>query len=230
MQSNAPKGPSFLVSPLGNRLLAFGFAGVTGAIVMFAAPAWLHGTTRAVAAYDCGSVVLLGVFWFLAMHSDPRYTNARASIGDPPRNAVLGVVLASVTVALSAAVSILGRGPGVATPHERAVAYTLGIAAVALGWTLIHTTFTFRYAHLFYNRDPDDNEADRGLLFPGTTDPNDFDFAYLSFGIGTTFQVSDVQVTDRGIRRVVLFHSIVSFVYNSAILALLINIVSGLLH
>ena len=197
---------------------------------MFVAPAWLHGTTRAVTAYDCGSIVLLGAFWFLAMHSNPEYTNARASIGDPPRNLVLGVVLASVAVALSAAVSILGHGPNVATPHEKGVAYAVGIAAVAIGWTLIQTLFTLRYAHLFYYKDPDDNDAAGGLIFPGTADPNDFDFAYLSFGIGTTFQVSDVQVTDRGVRRVVLFHSIVSFLYNSTILALLINIVSGLLH
>jgi uncharacterized membrane protein len=230
MHSSATKRPPFLVNPWRSRLVAFGLAGVTGAGVMLAAPAWLHGTIRAVAAYDTGSVVLLGVFWFLAMHSDPQSTLARASIEDPPRNAVLGVVLISVAVALWAAVSILGRGPHVATPHEKAIAYGVGIAAVAIGWTLIHTMFTFRYAHLFYYVDGEDNEADRGLMFPGTTDPNDFDFAYLSFGIGTTFQVSDVQVTDRGIRRVVLFQSIVSFVYNSTILALLINIVSGLLH
>jgi uncharacterized membrane protein len=230
MTSSATKRQPFFVNPWRSRLVAFGFAGSIGAVVMLAAPAWLHGTIRAVAAYDFGSVALLAVFWFLAMHSDPQFTSARASIEDPPRNLVLGVVLMSVAVALWAAVSILGRGPNVATSHEKAIAYGFGIAAVAIGWTLIHTMFTFRYAHLFYYDDDDDNEADRGLLFPGTKDPNDFDFAYLSFGIGTTFQVSDVQITDRGIRRVVLFHSIVSFVYNSTILALLINIVSGLLH
>ncbi len=197
---------------------------------MFVAPAWLRGTIRAVAAYDIGCVVLLGVFWLLAMQKDPHVTSDRASVEDPPRNVVLGVVLLSVAVALWAAISILGRGPHVATANEKSVAYAVGIASVALGWTLIHSMFTFRYAHLFYYKDADDNEGDRGLIFPGTSEPNDFDFAYLAFGIGTTFQVADVQITDRGVRRVVLFHSLVSFVYNNTILALLINIVSGLLH
>jgi uncharacterized membrane protein len=90
--------------------------------------------------------------------------------------------------------------------------------------------FVFRYAHLFYFDSDDDGTAQRGLIFPGTKEPNDFDFAYFSFVIGMTFQVSDVQIKDSGVRRVALFHALISFAYNTTIVALVINIVSGLFH
>ena len=214
----------------GGRLLAFGAAGVAAALIAVAAPPWLHGTTRGVAAYDAATFVLLIIFWTVGMQSDARKTSARASVEDPGRNAILGIVLVTVAVALISAISILGHGPHVTTGIEKSFVYGLGIAAVVLGWILIHTTFSFRYAHMYYFDDDDDNYADRGLKFPGTDDPDDYDFAYFSFVIGMTFQVSDVQITDRGVRRVVLGHGLISFAYNTAILALGINIISGLLH
>ena len=70
----------------------------------------------------------------------------------------------------------------------------------------------------------------RGLLFPGTDKPDDYDFAYFSFVVGMTFQVSDVQVVDKDVRRLVLLHGLVSFAYNTAILALVVNLASGLLY
>jgi len=99
-----------------------------------------------------------------------------------------------------------------------------------LGWFLIHTIFLFRYAHLYYFDSDDDGSAQRGLAFPGTQNPNDYDFAYFSFVIGMTFQVSDVQILDSGVRRLALIHAMISFGYNSTILALGINLISSLLH
>ena len=90
--------------------------------------------------------------------------------------------------------------------------------------------FTLRYAHLFYFDENDDHQADGGLTFPGTQKPNDYDFAYFAFVVGMTFQVSDVQVTRPAMRKVVLLHGLISFGYSTAILALGVNIVSGLLH
>ena len=87
---------------------------------------------------------------------------------------------------------------------------------------------SLRYARLFYY--DDDGEGIGGLEFPKTPYPDDFDFAYFSFIIGMTFQVSDVMVTDTAFRRHVLYHSIISFVFNTAIIALGVNIVSGLIH
>ncbi len=67
------------------------------------------------------------------------------------------------------------------------------------------------------------------MIFPGTSDPDDYDFAYFSFVIGMTAQVSDVQITDPAVRRLATLHGLISFAYNTAILALVINLASGLL-
>jgi uncharacterized membrane protein len=142
---------------------------------------------------------------------------------------VLLIVLISAIAGLASAIVILGKGPNVpASDHDVALAF--GIAAVLLGWFLIHTTFVFRYAHLYYYDSDQDGTAQRGLTFPGTTEPDDYDFAYFAFVIGMTFQVSDVQITDPGVRSLALFHALLSFGYNTAILALGVNLVSSLLN
>jgi uncharacterized membrane protein len=108
--------------------------------------------------------------------------------------------------------------------------FASGFGAVVLGWLLVHTIFSFRYAHLYYGDRDRNNESDGGLIFPGRADPSYCDLAYFSFVIGMTFQVSDVQITDQRIRRLVLGHGLISFGYNTAILALVVNVVSNLLH
>lgn len=197
---------------------------------MLFAPNWIRGTARFVAAYDLAAIMLISAFWLVAMHNDPSNTACRAAVEDPGRNIVLALVLGCVGFGLASAVVILGQGPHVTSPHEKAFLYGVGMLAVVAGWVLIHTMFVFRYAHLYYFDSDDDGSAQRGLNFPGTTEPNDFDFAYYSFVIGMTFQVSDVSITDGGVRRVTLVHALISFAYNTAIVALVINIASGLFH
>lgn len=100
----------------------------------------------------------------------------------------------------------------------------LFITSVALAWIIVHLSFTFRYAHMYYG---DDNEKYsnhvRGLDFPEETDPDYFDFAYYSFTIGMTFQVSDVTTRSKGFRRLTLIHSLVAFLFNTILIALTIN-------
>jgi len=212
---------------LRHRVLGFGSAIVAALAVFFFAPAWLAGAVRLVAAYDVGAAFLLGTFWLLALKNDPRETYRRAAIEDPGRNIVLAVVIISCLAGLVSAVVILGRGPNVPA-HDRSLALAMGLAAVVLGWFLIHTSFILRYAHLYYVDDAA-GEMRKGLTFPGTTQPDDYDFAYFSFVIGMTAQVSDVQITDPDVRRVATLHGLISFAYNTAILALVINLASGLL-
>ena len=196
--------------------------------MVFFAPAWLRGTVRWVAAFDALAIFLLAFDWGFALRNDAGHTEHRASQEDPGRNVVLLLVLLSVVAGLAAAVVILGKGASVPA-GDRPMALTLGVLAVILGWFLIHTTFIFRYAHLYYFDSDNDGTASSGLVFPGTTQPDDYDFAYYSFVIGMTFQVSDVSITDPGIRSLTLFHAILAFGYNTAILALGVNLASGLL-
>jgi uncharacterized membrane protein len=214
-------------SPWVNRGLVFGVAVAAAAFVAFTAPAWLRGTVRLVAEYDVAATcVLLGYFIF-AFSNDEQRTRVRAAMDDPGRDIILGVVVISVAAGLTGAIAILGKGPDTHTATEHAIAVALAIDAAVMGWLLTHATYAFRYAHLFYW---DDGTPCDGLTFPKTPEPDDFDFLYFSFVIGMTFQVSDVQVNDPAIRRTVLVHGLVSFAYNTAILALGINLISNLLH
>ncbi len=111
----------------------------------------------------------------------------------------------------------------------------LSLVSVVLSWVLIHSVFTIRYAHLYYDF-PDKNKKGSekkkfagGLQFPGDEAPDFLDFAYFSFVLGMTFQVADVNITGRPIRRLALLHGFLSFIYNTAIIALSINIISGLI-
>jgi uncharacterized membrane protein len=96
---------------------------------------------------------------------------------------------------------------------------------------LVHTVFGLRYAHTFYG-DPDGPAGPKshagGLEFPGDREPDYMDFAYFSFTIGMTFQVSDVVITSRDFRKLVLAHGMLSFGFNTVILALTLNTVSAL--
>jgi uncharacterized membrane protein len=210
-----------------HRLMSFGSAALAGAIVYALVPTWLHGATRFVAAYDVAIIVLLGFFWKVGLHTDPRLTRARAALDDPGRNTVLLIVLATVVVGLVAAVAIIGHGPQVKNEVEKWEAYALGVLAISAGWFVVHTVYTFRYAHLFWF-DEDQDGQPGGFNFPGTDDPSEYDFAYFSFCIGTSFAVSDPQVTETRVRREVMVHSIIAFAYNSVIVGMVINLFAGI--
>ncbi|MGA8534185.1 MAG: DUF1345 domain-containing protein [Candidatus Tumulicola sp.] len=206
-------------------------AAVVAAIAMLLfAPHWLPSMVRVVAGYDAAVIIIVIFYWSIVMQSDAAKTKARAAAQDPGRNAAFVVVLLAVTFGFIAAFDILGPGPHDRVPGHETVIYALGFAAVVLGWLLIHTIFLFRYAHMYYRDRDRDTKSDGGLVFPGTPEPNDVDFAYFSFVLGMTFQVSDVQVVDRSMRRFALAHGLISFAYNTAILALVVNTVSNLLH
>jgi len=199
-------------------------------IAGFAAPGWMDVLARGVFAYDAAALVMLGLEWRVAMQSDPAITKKRAAAEDPGRVAITAVVVVSSAAGLVAAVAILGAGAGAhGDAIARVVAYALAFSAVVLGWMMIHTAFTFRYAHLYYRDDEAPPGPDRGLKFPGREQPNDFDFAYFSLVLGMTFQVSDVQITSRRIRRLALAHALISFAYNASIFAFTVNVVASLL-
>lgn len=112
------------------------------------------------------------------------------------------------------------------------IAYLLlSVSSVIAAWWMLHTVFTFRYAHLYYLKNPKEKTTyQRGLAFPDENEPDYFDFAYFSFIIGMTFQVSDVEICTRNLRRLVLLHSLISFLFNTVIIALSISIVSNLIN
>lgn len=129
---------------------------------------------------------------------------------------ILLVTGGAVLVSLGAIFALLGQkaGPG-------PLALGLALAGIPLGWLTLHTVAAFHYANLYYRRDQDVDGAP--LDFPATDEPDSWDFLYFSLVVGMTAQVSDVAVRSRRLRRATLAHGVVSFFYNTVILALAIN-------
>ncbi len=211
------------------RNVMFLTAAATFVLVWFVMPRTLHGTIRFVSAFDVAGALLLALLIRLGMHEDAALTQRRAALDDPGRNVILAIVILCGIVAFAAAITVLGTDLPKVHGLARYIDLIIGIAAVVLGWALIHTNFLFRYAHLYYY-DEDGDGHPSGIKFPGGAPPNDFDFAYFAFVIGMTYQVSDVSITETRIRRQALVHSLISFAYSAGIIALGVNIVSGLLH
>lgn len=105
----------------------------------------------------------------------------------------------------------------------------VAIGGILLSWFMIHSTYTFHYAHIYYDDDDDNPGKDaHGLEFPGNDKLNYIDFAYFAFVIGCTFQVSDVEISSAKIRRVAFIHGLISFFLNTFVVALTINLIAGL--
>lgn len=102
------------------------------------------------------------------------------------------------------------------------------ISGMMLSWVMVHTLFTFHYAHMYYSDYENKRNKNPDLEFPGHEDPDYLDFAYFSFVIGMTFQVSDVEIASPRIRRTALAHGLLAFALNTFVIALTINLIAGL--
>jgi uncharacterized membrane protein len=173
---------------------------------------------------DSGGLLLIALIWSNIALNDAQQTRARAAAEDPGRTAVYVLVLLASTASLLVS-TVLVRGAKSAHDLEKQALVTLCLLAVALSWTLTHTAFALRYAHLFYR---EDEEGEGGIDFAGGKRPDYFDFAYFAFTVGMCFQVSDTSVTSRQIRRAVLLQSTMAFVYNTVILAFVLNLAFSL--
>lgn len=176
---------------------------------------WVRGLTVWIAA----STSALAYQGWLITHSNVEQTRHRASLEDPGRTLVWLMILASCLFSLVASLVLMGEKD----LRSQAPVMLACLWAVLSAWFLTHSSFTLRYAHLYYR----DDRNQGGLQFPGDQDPDDWDFAYFSFTIGMCFQTSDVSISDRSLRRTVLLHAILSFFYNTAILALTFNLIMG---
>lgn len=140
------------------------------------------------------------------------------------------VILINIVSAFAAMIAVLVLVIGKdRTPAEEMYTVPACIFSVMLAWLMVHTIMTFHYAHLYYDADQK-KKKDRheGLKFPEEDAPDYLDFAYFSFVIGMTFQVSDVEVTDKKMRKIVLGHGLISFALNTFVVALTINFIAGL--
>jgi uncharacterized membrane protein len=187
------------------------------------APAGMEGAVRLVAGWDAAALCLTALSWIIIWASSAEQTRRRAAAYDPGRTAGWVLVVIASAVSLFAAASVLRKARTLA-PLNGGVLTALCLGAVVGSWCLTHTSYALRYAHLYYR---DDDEGEGGLAFPGGALPDAFDFAYFSFTVGMCFQAGDVTVTSSQLRRAVLGHAVLSFAYNTTVLALALNLVFG---
>jgi uncharacterized membrane protein len=187
---------------------------------------------RFIAAWDIGASVALVALFFGLRNSSAATIKLIAARQDAGKWAVLVLSLVAATASL---VVIAAEMPQIKNTSGLGpvVRVVLIIYTIMLSWTFIQTMFALHYAHDYY-LDVESPTTKRGpssdrLIFPGQHSPTYGDFLYFSFTIGMTFQVSDVQITDSGIRRIVLIHGAVAFFFTTGILALAINLVAGLI-
>ncbi len=173
--------------------------------------------------WDVCAVFLIAWIWWAVGNLDAQECKSHANREDPSIRLAELIVL-SAGVALLAAVGLALVRAGNAAGATKAYLITLGVLSVALSWALVHTVFTLRYARTYYSRPVG------GIDFNEDDPPTYLDFAYLALTIGMTFQVSDTNLTSKGIRRIALSHALLSYLFGAVIVALVINVVSSLLH
>lgn len=202
------------------RLLAAIAVGIAGAVL---AP--VGAALRPVIGWDIGIVCYLVLILIEATQTNPARMHRQAQLEDPARWVFLVLMAGAAWFSMFALLGILHRARA-ASGHLSVELALLAGATILLSWVFAHTAFAIHYARDYYA----DLAARRpaALLFPGDRgDPDYWDFLYFSFVVGMTCQVSDVQVATRFWRRLVLAHGIVSFLFNTVVLALSINILAG---
>jgi uncharacterized membrane protein len=187
--------------------------------------------TQLIVTWDAYALCFLALAWTRILTAEPRVAIRLTRLQPTSRKLIFVFVVAAACASLSAVAVLLGMAKGM-TGSRFAAHIALALATVVMSWVVLHTVYALHYAQIFYRETKTGKSTDPtgGLIFPGAqTEPDFLDFAYFSFVIGMTSQVSDVQISSPEIRRWALLHGIVSFAFNTAVLALSINILSGLL-
>ncbi len=171
----------------------------------------------------------LALTWSLMLRATPDTMQRNAQRQDEGRLVILSLVTAAACASLLAIGFMLNDTKGKST-SVITLNVTLSVITIVGSWLLVHTIFALHYAHGYYQGGKTLSECKaEGLDFPGDTEPDYWDFLYFSFVIGMTSQVSDVEITSRSLRRLALIHGILSFFFNTSILAMSINIIAGLI-
>jgi uncharacterized membrane protein len=192
---------------------------LTGIIAFFLLPGSLRLVTRLLIAWDIFAGLYLMLVFIMVLRSGLAHIKRNAVLQDDGRFLILMVTTIGAFASLAAIVSEL------APSHRSVPELLLATATIALSWAAVHTVFSLHYAHEYYR-----GAKPGGLQFP-SGDQHDhadyWDFVYFAFVIGMTAQVSDVGITDKIIRRTATVHGLISFVFNTALVALMVNIAAG---
>jgi uncharacterized membrane protein len=205
----------------GRLLIAFAIG-----MVAYAAEPGVEWHTRLVVSWNVATLTYLALAWTIIRISDAEATRSHALTQDTSVFIIFLFVLAAACASIVAIAFVVATIKDLAS-WPKAWRLTLTMVALTSSWVLIQTVFAFHYARRYYRDEKHSPTQAGGLAFPGGSDPDYMDFAYYSFVVGMTSQVSDVQVLSPRMRRLTLVHGVLSFIFNIAVLALSINIIAS---
>jgi uncharacterized membrane protein len=217
---------AFVIRP---RLLV-GIA--VGVAIGLATPVDWRLTTRLLFAWNGGVLLYIALTITMMIRDDLDRMRRRVSVEDEGRFVILALCIFVTVASIAAIVAQLAATKDL-SGAQKALHIVLAGMTIATGWTFIHLTFALHYAQEYaseHRRRPEvDDKLRGGLQFPDTTTPDYSDFLYFSFIIGVACQTADVAISSPMMRRIALAHGVMSFVYNTMIVALMINIAAGLI-
>lgn len=199
------------------------YAGAGFGVLSWFAAESLAGALRLLIAGDVFFIVYLVLTALLALGGTAADMRKRAAYEDEGGFIIILMTVIASAISLGAIFTLVNR------EGTAGLQLVLAASSIPLGWITLHTVMAFHYAHLYYT--PHHGGAKRsdcgGLEFPGTREPQTWDFIYQSFVVGMTCQVSDVPVTSTALRRLTMAHSVVSFFFNTTVIALAVNLAAS---
>lgn len=185
-------------------------------------------STRLILGWDALSVTFLATMLTSMISHSPTEIRARAALDDEGKGVILGLVL----IASSASVWAVGVELSMAKDAHsfmKVVHIALAFGSVVASWFMVQMIFALHYAHEYYGVDEDDGVRDAaGIEFPGTLDPDYWDFLYFAVVIGVACATADANIRSKGLRRLATVQCVVAFIFNTIIVALTINLTAGL--
>jgi len=199
---------------------------LTALVFLTTRPAHLNAVLTTTLLWDTFAFTFILTSWVVFFSRPVADIIAQANKEDGSKLFVLFITIVTSFASMFAVMLlVLSREQ---SPDRVVLAVILAVAGMMLSWVMVHTIFSFQYAHLYYFKANDDTPDGEALDFPATKKPDYLDFAYYSFVIGMTFQVSDVNINSRLVRRTTLAHALLSFALNTFVVALTINLIAGL--
>ncbi|MFP9114660.1 DUF1345 domain-containing protein [Flavobacterium sp. RHBU_3] len=189
-------------------------------------PLHISSISRLIISWDIFAIGISSMMWLLFSTTTADEQKEIVQRQDDDIAVIFAIVLVSVCISFTGALLLTFNNNS--SDFDKGLRTVATIAAITSSWVLLHTIFTVRYAHLYHDSSIVKTEDKTGGIdFPNPEPPDYIDFAYFSFVIGMTFQVSDVTISSKTIRRYALMHSLISFVFNTIIVALTVNILAG---
>jgi uncharacterized membrane protein len=204
----------------------FYYSALVGVAALLLLPASWPGAVRGALAWDLSAAIYVGLAFRIMLTCKAEIMRARAARQDDSRVVILIIILLAITASFIAIAGLLTEAK--AASHKL---LNLGLAAVTimLSWTVTQVVFTLHYAHEYYRPSGGPHTFAEGLDFRGDRNPDYWDFFYFATSFGAASQTSDVSILTKPLRRLATLHAIISFFFNTAVLALTINLAASMI-